>query len=236
MTQPNSYKSLSFTIRPRDGVTIDSSLEQLVIKYIRKHKGFVCSEKDSEARHLHGQIFYESERGKSISEFKKILISYQEKDLNRPLKPEEKKYGFSIKIAYSDEWYATYCAKEEGMLYEDMPDDTKMYYPTQLEQDNAIAKANAIDKKYFELENKYNKWSDNVAPKSLRDIAKFLYDAMFVARTIHVVEDPRKRKQTMNSLYEYILKDNARAISCLVPELDNEKWINDKMKKHNIIF
>lgn len=234
MSNPDTHKSLAFTIRPRDGVKSDGSLEQSVIKYITKHKGFVCSEKEEQARHLHGQIFYDTERGKSIAEFKKILMTYQEKDLNRPLTPAEKKHGFRIKIAYSDEYYSEYCAKEDGMLYEDMPDDTSSYYPTKEEQDKAQAKANAVDRKYFALEEKYNIYSNNVPPKGLKDIARFLYDAMFTSRTIHVIEDPKKRKQTINSLYEYILKDNSRAVEFMVPELSNKQWLGNLLAKNNM--
>ena len=45
---PTAYKSLTFTIRPRHGVPQGSKIEDLIIKYLKKHAGFLCAEKEDE--------------------------------------------------------------------------------------------------------------------------------------------------------------------------------------------
>ena len=215
---PTAYKSLTFTIRPRHGVPPGTNLENLIMKYLKKHAGFLCIEKEDEDRHLHGQVFWDTDRGKTPAELKKILLDYTEKALGRNLSPDEKIHAFKIKIAYSDEWYATYCQKEDCMLYTNMPDDTKLYYPTEQEQEKAQARANAVDKKYFHLEEKFLEYNNNNPPKQLKDISSFIYDSMFITRTMHVIEDPKKRSQLIKCLFEYILKDKNRYIVFMHPE------------------
>lgn len=215
---PPSYRSLCFTIRPLGGVPNDTGLEQQIIKYLQKHNGFLCAESEDDNRHLHGQVFWNTERGKTPSELKIILLTYTEKHLKRSLSPDEKIHAFKIKIAYSDEFYATYCQKEDGMLHTNMPPDTKDYYPTEQEQEKAQARASAVDKKYFNLEEKYLEMNNNTPPKTLKDISHFIYDSMFVSRTMHVIEDPKKRNQLIKCLFEYILKDKNRYIVFLHPE------------------
>ena len=239
---PTSYKSLCFTIRPKGGVPTNTDLEQQIIKYLKKHKGFVCAEFEDDhdaaaesqasGRHLHGQAFWETDRGKTPAEFKVILLNYTEKSLKRSLSPDEKIHAFKIKVAYSDEFYATYCQKEDGMLYTNMPNDTATYYPSQQEQDRAIARSRAVDKKYFHLEEKYLAKNNNILPKSLKDISSFIYESMFVTRTMHVIEDPKKRNQLIKCLYEYILKDNSRYIVFLHPEEQKKADILNKYKKY----
>lgn len=215
---PQAYKSLTFTIRPRHGVPLDTQLETLIIKYLTKHAGFLCSEKEDEDRHLHGQVFWNTDRGKTSAELKKILLDYTEKALGINLSPDEKIHGFKIKIAYSDEWYSTYCQKEDGMLYTNMPPDTKDYYPTQEEQEKALQKYHAVDKKYYNLQQKWLEQNNNKQPKQLKDISSFIYNSMFVTGTMHVIECPKKRNQLVKCLYEYILKDSSRYILFMHPE------------------
>lgn len=215
---PTSYKSLTFTIRPLHGVPTDCAIHNLLIKYLKKHSGFLCIEGEAENRHLHGQVLWDTDRGKTPSELKKILLDYTEKGLGRSLSPDEKIHSIKVKIAYSDEWYATYCQKEDNMMFTNMPKDTTLYYPTEQEQEKAQARALAVDKKYFNLEEKYLEMNNNTPPKTLKDISHFIYDSMFVSRTMHVIEDPKKRNQLIKCLFEYILKDKNRYIVFLHPE------------------
>lgn len=229
---PQAYNSLAFTINLKNagGIKEGSILEDLIVKYLTKQgHGFVCAEKEDESRHLHGQIFWE-DRGKTKNELKVILINYIEKYLKRAVSPQEKRNAINIKIAYSDEFYAEYCAKEDKMIWENMPQDTSSYYPSKEEQEKAIAKSQAVDLKYFNLEEKFLEYNNNKLPNDIKEISAFIYDSMFVSRTIHVIEDSKKRNQLIKCLYEYILKDNQRYIVFLHPEelkkqKEVDKWV-----------
>jgi len=215
---PTAYKSLAFTIRPRHGVPEGTVIEDLITKYLKNNAGFLCSEKEDDERHLHGQVFWNTDRGKTTAELKVILLGYTEKALGRNLSPDEKIKAFKIRIAYSDEFYATYCQKEDDMIYTNMPSDTKAYYPTREEQEKALAKYHAADKKYYNLQEKYLAQNNNKQPKQLKDISSFIYNSMFVTGDMHVIECPKKRNQTVKCLYEYILKDTSRYIVFMHPE------------------
>lgn len=228
------HYSLAFTVNLKNagGIKKGCILEELICKYLTKQGyGFVCAEKEFEERHLHGQVFWDLEsRGKKKSEFKKILIDYSEKYLKRALSPVEKKCAFKIKIAYSDDFYSEYCAKEDQMIWENMPEDTTPYYPSKEIQEQAIRKSQAVDHKYFNLEENFLEYNNNLPPKDIKEIAMFIYDSMFVSRTMLVQQCPKKRKQLIECLYEYILKDKSRYISFLLPEESKkqkevDKWV-----------
>ena len=57
-----SFRSYAFTIRPLMGVK--QKLEDGVVKWLSKHKGFLCSEMEDEARHLHGVIYLDTPKTK----------------------------------------------------------------------------------------------------------------------------------------------------------------------------
>lgn len=225
---PKVFKSWALTVRPPNGVEEGSILETDLIKYITKQKGgFLCSEKEGHERHLHGQVFFEQAKRKA--DVKKIIASYQAKYLQLTALPADQSVVLNggIKVAYSDDFYAEYCQKEDNMLLALMPDDSAEYYPPPGEQEKVLAAHSAVDKKYH----KYLELWNTLQPDeevNKRNVAKFLYRLMYVKKEICVIEDPKKRSHLTTSLVEYLLGDEKRALSFMLP--DEAKLEQDKEK------
>ena len=119
------YRSYAFTLRPRNGVTPDGNTEKKLIKYIEKNQGFLVSEMEGEARHLHGQLFFPN--GKRKYDLAVILIKIQQLDLGVELdKSEQRVLKGGIKIAYSDDFFTDYTNKpDSNLIIENMPNDSQ---------------------------------------------------------------------------------------------------------------
>ena len=69
----NKFRSMGITIRPRNGIVKNGSLEKAIIKYCNKfpYHSYVF-EKEHEARHVHIQLFFEE--GKYKGDVKKQFM------------------------------------------------------------------------------------------------------------------------------------------------------------------
>ena len=218
------YRSYAFTLRPRNGVTPDGKTEQKLIKYIEKNTGFLVSEMENEARHLHGQLFFPN--GKRKYDLAVILIKIQQLDLGVELdKSEQRVLKGGIKIAYSDDFFTDYTNKpDSNLIIENMPDDTQQFYPSQDEQDIVKARARAVDQKYHKLSELWNETRQDQEPRE-RTVAFFLYDMMYVAKRIPVVADKKCFNQTYKALTQYLRADMVGAAQYIYPD---EKPPEDK--------
>lgn len=219
-------RSFAFTVRPISGVAPDSDLEKSFRKLFIKYPGFLVAEKSDIERHLHGQLFFQNPRTKSdfnrdfpVKLCKKHLIDWSPQ--------QERVLKMGTKIAYSNDFYTEYTNKGDSELLEDnFPPDATDFYASQDEQDKIKARANAKDAKYHHLAELYQN-SENSCVPTYENVAKWLYSAMFVEKTIKCVEDKRKLFQVVNTLTEYLNADISRWEDYMLPEkkkAKEDKW------------
>ena len=219
-------RSFAFTVRPIQGVPEDSELEKSFRKLFDKYQGFLVAEKTGIERHLHGQLFFKSPRTKSdfnrdfpVKLCKKYVVDWTPQ--------QERVLKMGTRIAYSDDFYTEYTNKGDSELLEDyFPNNSIEFYPSQDEQDKVKERANAKDAKFYALAEMYNN-GENVCVPTYENVAKWLYSAMFVEKTIKCIEDKRKINQTVNTLTEYLNADISRWEQYMIPEKKkaaDEKW------------
>lgn len=220
-------RSFAFTVRPLEGVAPDSDLEKSFRKLFDKYQGFLVAEKTGIERHLHGQLFFQNSRTKSdfnrdfpVKLCKKHCVDWSPQ--------QERVLKMGTKIAYSDDFFTEYTNKEDSELLEDnfpIYNSTE-FYPSKEEQDKVKERANAKDAKYYALAEMYQN-SENSCIPTYENVAKWLYSAMFVEKTIKCIEDKRKINQTVNTLTEYLNADISRWENYMMPEKKkaaDEKW------------
>lgn len=221
MEHSGKYRSYCITVRPKSGLHGDYA--EAIEKYIRKQKHFVYNyEKEEEARHIHAQLFFEDPVRKSnIQIALKRIAEKHDKDWN----PASRKVLVSgVKIAYNDNFMDNYISKDSEVedLNWNPPLDTEEYYPTEEEQQKVQAKHNAVDTyfhKLLELWNEKNR-DYTVHINTLKDIGLFIYDQMFVDKTIPVVRDDRQRKQIVKAAMHYIYPYNSAVNSYMFTQED----------------
>lgn len=208
---PDHYNSFAITIRPRNGVAIDSDLQFAIVKWFQKQDYFfLCSEKENEARHLHGQVWFNTGRMKGpVSKSLKLIQEKFDPDWDAA---SQKVASRGIKIAYSRDWVEEYLSKEDKWILNQPPPTTleHLFYPSQEEQDKVKGKANAVDLQYHrykEIWDESRRHHDDQEPYDKEIVGKFLYEIMFVSKRIRVQMDPRKRIQMRDCLYHYLLGD-----------------------------
>lgn len=197
---------------------------------MEKYNGFLVAEKEQEARHLHGQLFFPN--GKRKFDLAKVLIKIQ--DTTDPAEVRVLKQG--IKIAYSDDFYTEYTNKPDSiMIIDKFIQDSEDYYPSQEEQDKVKARARAIDAKYHHLK---ELWDEQEEPPHLnqQNITLFLYKLMYVDKKINVISDKKCFNQTAKSMFHYIAADMKYAESYCFPdkpkdEINTQEAFEEKMRK-----
>lgn len=221
-----SYKSWAFTIRPRDGVEKDSPLQVAIIKWCMKQDYyFLCAEGIDEARHLHGQIWVDEPRDKGT--INKSLERICEKHVTTWDTAQKKVLRGGTKIAYSSDFIETYLSKEDNWILNACPENEEDYYPSEEEQTKVKNAANAADKKYNRLSQKFKEanpdWMNYACAVDRRYLtAKFLSDAMFKSKTEMVIQDKRNRVALCQCLTAYIWE--TRDISMFMTDNEYEIW------------
>lgn len=203
------FRSFAITVRPLDGIS-DTTIAAYLKWFEKLDYAFVCTEKDGVERHLHAQIWTDSPKAKGdiVKQVERIC----ERTINDWTQAQKKVLRGGIKIAYSD-WYLDYLAENElkeilcDILYESPPENTYTYYPTEEEQEKVKSIANAVDPRFTDLENKCNDYlnKDNI-PLSLKSVARFLCDAMFITRSIKVLMHQRDRTALATALFAFMSK------------------------------
>ena len=198
----NEFNSYAFTIRPRSGVgeEIQFKFEKFLTKNFKYY--FLCAEKEDEARHLHGEVWFEKSRKKG--DFVKSLKRVHERCDPEWSPASVKGLASGVKIAYSKEWIEDYLTKEDDWILNNPPDYEDKYYPSQEEQESVKAKANAVDHTFHHWSELYKESEYSQLPLSTENVAKWFHDAMFVSKKIKVQVDPKKRIQNRDCLYQYI--------------------------------
>lgn len=208
-----SGKSYAFTIRPKNGLS--ENTEEELIKYLKKqHHAFAVIEGCEESRHSHGQVWFEHEKTKG--DFAKALERICERTIEDWNAPQKKVLRGGVKFAYNDDFTDNYCQKEKepNIIFNNPPEDTDGYYPSQEDQNKIKESANAVDKRFHRWlvdfkESKY--WINEEWTPTLADCARFLSYKMFETKEYAVVVEKRKRVEYCKCLFLY-------ANSCIRPE------------------
>ncbi len=208
MKKSTEFRSFAFTIRPLEGVPENGQLEKSVIDYVAKYKGFVAAEMEDTSRHLHGQIFFEKSKRKH--DFNNKLSEFCHKGIQDWTPHQDHVLRSGTEVAYDDNWYLEYCNKPDTqVLLHAMPEKSIDYYPSKEEQASVMARAHAVDKTFHHLKELYD--NDPVVVHNVKlgspsqsHIREWLYEQMFVKKTIRVIEDKRKFNQRAEALYHYL--------------------------------
>lgn len=202
------YSSFAITVRPRNGVSEGGKLEESLVSWLSKQPyAFAVMEKDGEERHFHAQVWYDNPREKGT--ITKVINRICVRDV-----PDwdglQRRYAIFVKIAYSD-WWESYLADNDekqppNVIFEKIPPNPEHYYPSEEEQAKTLAKSNAVDKKYFALEEHYHQWNTNKEPADIWQIARFLSWAAFDSRIIKVPKNERDAKSLCSMLLQYVKK------------------------------
>lgn len=216
------YKSFAITVRPRNGVEPLSALEKDVVAWFKKQtSALIVAEEQGEARHIHGQVWLETERsrGEVVRAFDRIMSRNSLYD-----NAQKKIMKSGVKIAYSD-WFEDYLLdnsdkneenKKKGtILYKNIPDDTYEFYPTEAEQEEIQNRVNASDTRMYELEQEFLK-KINGEDFMLIDVANFLAWKTNVSRTMRVITDKRVRTGLARALFNYMRRST-----------DGREWLTE---------
>lgn len=202
-----SYRSYCFTIRCKGG--LPEAVRIPMIKYLtkQKYKCYVIEGKD-ESEHLHAQVWYDEPKIKG--DLTKQLRRIQERGDPDWCQASNKVLVMGVKIAYSDSFHEEYMLKENTDGIFEPPLDTKGYYPSEEEQNAVKAKFNAVDPKFHRLLTTFNErppkaWAESPPALRLGLVAEWLYDEMFNLKTEKVITDSKKVRETVKSLYHYIV-------------------------------
>lgn len=201
------FRSFCLTIRPRDGIT-DTTIDATKKWLTKCEYAVAVLEKETNERHLHAQIWFSATkaRGDICKQVQRIC----ERTIPDWDTAQLKVLRNGVKIAYSD-WYLDYLVENDlkttpHIIVNNPPEKTMEYYPTEEEQENVQKMKSAVDPRMAELEIKCLEYLEK---KGLKDItmklvAEFLADAMFVSRTIKCILQQRDRKALCTTLYAYM--------------------------------
>jgi len=210
----SGYRSYCITVRPKNGLSVNT--EERIMKYLKKvDYAFATIEKKDEARHMHIQVWFKNERIRGV--ICTAFVRLCEESIEEWDEAQKRVLRNGIKISYND-WYLSYLAdneekkgtEEEGkIIYDNVPDFTEDYYPSESEQLAVKNLSNAVDKKYYKFEQDFLVWFKAVKDDRdvlLIDICEWYAISMFRERTICVVADKRRRIETCKALFLYVTK------------------------------
>lgn len=202
----NKYKSLGVTINTGNG--IDDEFKEKILKQSLKLTPYVhmIAEKENEKKHLHFQLWFDEgkTKGDIKTKYSRICSKY-------PWYTEfHKKNCVVVKICYSN-WIEIYCEENEEKkldksqeLYKCIPKNPYDYYPSEAEQEKALNKCIAVDKKFFQWAEDFKESEFFNERIILDDVACFLFNMMFVSKKYQVIIDKKARVQNAECLYHYI--------------------------------
>eukprot|EP01045_Picozoa_sp_COSAG04_P027235 COSAG04_NODE_3946_length_2405_cov_66.168690_2_plen_233_part_00 len=226
------YRSYAITIRPTNGLSRETE-ERLVTYLGKQHKAFASIELEDDERHLHGQIWYEKPKGKG--DLTKHLIRVCRATIENWDKDQEVVLSKGVKIAYNDDWMLNYCIKEDDprVIFNNPPDETHEYYPSEAEQKKVQERSNAVDKRFHKWltdfkESKF--WINEDWTPTLADCAKFLSYKMFHTKEYMVIVEKRKKVEFTKNLYLYA--NSTISIKEFLTEEEVKNWEKDLENKH----
>lgn len=201
------YRSYCFTVRPTNGLT--TKLEEALLKWLQRYEGFLCYEMEEVARHAHGVIYLNNPRSKGdVNKSLESICAREVPDWNASQNMVLRR---GTKICYNDDFISEYLGKEDNVLYNNIPEDTSLFYPPPEEQLRVQEQSKAVDKRFYQYEydfnqSNYKKVLDRNPRFSQQIVASFLEDMMFNTRIYPVIICPRRRKEVCKALHLYLIK------------------------------
>jgi len=241
MSTVQKFKSFGFTVRPKNG--LKSDLEDALRKWILKQPFYAYNiEMEDEARHLHGQVWYDEPKSKG--DLTKALSRIQSRFDPDWGNASRKVLSSGVKIAYNDK-FLEYMEKDDVLIEDCRPNDTLDYYPSEEEQEATRAKCNAVDTRFhkFLIMFKESTWysEENVQYDSCQitgklRVANWMADAMFNSKIIPVIQCPKIRNQVITSLTYYVYGVSGYE---LLSEKDRERYRqfkdSDMVDKYDVV-
>ncbi len=207
MTITPMFRSYCITIRPRDGIS-DLTVEKTKKWLSNLDYAVAVLEMENEARHLHAQIW--TNTPKSKGDIAKAVQRICERSVKDWDEAQLKVLRAGVKIAYSD-WYLDYLVEndlkttEPNIIYKQVPPLTLDFYATEEEQQNIQKLKTAVDPRFADMEIKCLAFLGE-RQVTVKSVASFLADAMFVTRTMKCVLQQRDRIALAKTLYAYMAK------------------------------
>ncbi|AXH74932.1 MAG: putative replicase [Cressdnaviricota sp.] len=220
------YRSWAVTIRPLNGIQVESKLEDALIRWFKKQDYcFVVSEKEDEARHIHAQIWLNDARDKgTINKSLERIQSANDSDWSPASKLVLRR---GTKIAYNDDFVENYLNKcESNILVNSPPLDSSGFYPSKEEQEKVRRKSNAVDQKFHRWSEDFKEWATThnlISPYSLIDVSRFMGDMFFQSKKYQVIVDHKSRVQNCKCLYHYI--NSTTSFNMFLSQKDQDEHI-----------
>lgn len=220
-------KSFGITFRPLKGMT--EKCEQAIVTWLGKQDGaHAVTEMEGECRHIHAQIWIKEgrEKGQICTAMQRIgertIVDWNQQQTTVLRK--------GIKLCYSD-WYLDYCVtndnkiEEANILIDNVPELTMGFYPSEEEQEALKNKVHAVDKKYHNLLEKWNVYAaeNKIEEISIRHTQTALAYWMYVEKSLHVIEDPRRKAWTVRELFNYVKGTGGWQTCATVSEITEER-------------
>lgn len=231
----NKYKSIGITINTGNG--IDKDFLAKILKQSLKLTPFVhmIAEKEGAEKHLHFQLWFED--GKTLGDIK---TKYQRLCSKETWwSDNHKKYCVFTKICYNN-WIEHYCEENEQkngeateLIHEKSPENPYDFYPTEEEQDKALAKSVAVDKKFYQWAEDFKNSKFCKEEILLDDTCAFLFDMMFVSKKYQIIIDKKARVQNGECLYHYIRGQYSRSFMMTKDEADNQQLYHTNRERRN---
>jgi len=203
------YRSFAITVRPRSG--LNEKTQDALLTWIKQRcdHGILVTEGKNESKHAHLQMW--NNEGRTRGVVSTAIQRICERTVPEWDRAQQKVMRDGIRIAYSD-WFDDYLTDnlektgdDKGIVhYENIPEKTLDFYPTEEDQEKLKKKCNAVDPKYFEMNDKYSEYlKERDLRNNIVNCSTFLSWAMFKAKIYRVIEDPRKRRFVCESLWRY---------------------------------
>lgn len=216
-------KSFGITFRPKNGMT--DKCEEALIKWLGKQDGaHAVSEMKESARHIHAQVWIKE--GRMKGEISTAMARIGERTIDG-WDSTQKRYGICIKICYND-WYNNYTldnedkSEEPEVIYDNVPDITHDFYPTEEEQESLKNKVNAVDKGMYNLEMMYFETHSAEEKVNIKDIQAFMADMMYNSRRIQVIVDRKRLNDMCRGLTHYINKETRWQACATINEINED--------------
>lgn len=160
------YKAIAFTFRPYGGAEPNCEREDKIIDWVKSQDyGFLVAEKEGSDRHYHGQLFFNQSRKKDS--VRKFFVNHLKKYESNYIGTKIK-VALNIKGAVNDGFIEDYILDNQDkiadkcdILVNNLPENTKNYYPSNEVIESLSAYNLAKDKLLFELEQQYHEFIIN---------------------------------------------------------------------------
>lgn len=196
-----SYKSYAVTVRPRDGVTPEQITK--FMKWVRKMcvYYYVVTEGEGATRHIHAGLFmYKAQKRSNLCTA--LVRQFPELD-----NEESRILKAGVRVQYDINFIESYLTKDEEVIEiaSTLPEVGKLegFWPPAAEQAKAKA-AKAVDKYFAKLEMLWNEHRGPSVEVTQKNVGDFLFDMMYDTRAIRCIVDPKRGKQTVTVLLNYL--------------------------------